>query len=80
MTERMDAFLRSFIGYGQDEITNLDVEWETRSEGLNNEALAGSPVLVYQAPDGDMKFKPMTEDACCRCREALMADLQQLAS
>jgi hypothetical protein len=68
----MDAFLRSFIGYSQDQITNLDIEWETYSEGLNTEASAGS-----LAPDGGMKIKPMTEDACHRCRDALLADLQR---
>ena len=51
MAQQMDGFLRSFIGYGQDQITNLDIEWETNSEGLNTEAVAGLPVLVYQAPD-----------------------------
>jgi hypothetical protein len=49
MTQQMDAFLRSFIGYGQDQITNLDIRWETYSDGLITEARAGSPVLVYQA-------------------------------
>ena len=69
MTQQMDAFLRDFIGYGQDQITNLDLE-----------SLGGSAVLVYQAPDGGMRSKPMTEDACRRCREAMLADIQQLGS
>jgi hypothetical protein len=80
MTQQMNEFLRSFIGYGEDQITNLNIEWETDGAGPDPEAVAGSPVLVYQTPGGDMKSKPMTEDACLRCREALMADLQQLVS
>ena len=81
---QMDAFLRDFIGYRQDQIRNLDIQWETHNEELNatyaTPALAGSPVVVYQAPDGDLKSKPLTEDAHRRCREALMADIQQLGS
>jgi hypothetical protein len=42
MTQLMDAFLRSFIGYGQDQITNLDIRWEAYSDGLTTEARAGS--------------------------------------
>jgi hypothetical protein len=80
MTQQMDAFLRDFIGFGQDQITNLDFEWETYNEGVNAAAVAGPPVLVYQAPDGGMRSKPMTEDVCHRCREAMRADIQQLAS
>ena len=84
MIQQMDAFLRDFIGYGQDQITNLDIEWETHNEELNatyaTPALAGSPVLVYQAPDGHLRSKPLTEDAHRRCREALMADIEQLGS
>ena len=70
MTLQMDDFLRDFIGYDEHQITNLDVEWEP----------AGPAVLVYQAPDGAMRAKPMTEDAYHRCRDAFMADLQQLAA
>jgi hypothetical protein len=70
MTLHMDDFLRDFIGYDEHQITNLDVEWEP----------AGPAVLVYRAPNGAMRAKPMTEDACRRCRDACMADLQQLAS
>jgi hypothetical protein len=29
MTQLINAFLRSFIGYGQDQITNLDIRLET---------------------------------------------------
>jgi hypothetical protein len=70
MTQQMDAFLRDFIGYDENQIANLDVEWEP----------AGPAALVYQAPDGTMKAKSMTEDACHRCRDAFMADIQELAS
>ena len=80
MTQQMDAFLRDFIGYGQRQVTNLDIEWETYSEGPGAAALTGPPVLVYQAPDGRMMSKPMTKDALHRCREALMADIQRLGS
>jgi hypothetical protein len=31
----MDAFLRDFVGYGEDTITILDIEWETFNEALN---------------------------------------------
>ena len=84
MIQQMDVFLRDFIGYRQDQITILDIEWETHNEGLNAgyaaPAVAGSPVLVYQAPDGGLRSKPLTEDALHRCREALLADIQQLGS
>ena len=70
MTQQMDAFLRGFIGYDEHQITNLDVEWEP----------AGAPVLVYQAPDGGVRSEPLTEDAYHRCREAMLADIQQLGS
>ena len=84
MTLQLDAFLRDFIGYRQDQITNLDIEWEAHNEGLDAvsaaPALASSPVLVYRAPEGGLRSKPMTEDAVDRCREALLADIQQLGS
>jgi hypothetical protein len=84
MTQQMDAFLRDFIGYGQDQITNLDIEWETYNEGLKTgyatPEFAGRPVLVYQAPDGGVRSEPLTEDAYHRCREAMLADIQQLGS
>ena len=70
MTQQLDAFLRDFTGYDEHQIMTLDIEWEP----------AGPAVLVYQAPDGTMRAKPMTEDAYRRCRHAFMADLQQLAS
>jgi hypothetical protein len=84
MVQQMDVFLRDFIGYQQDQITNLDIEWETDTEELNAgyaaATLAGFPVLVYQAPDGGLRSKPLTEDELHRCREALLADIQQLGS
>jgi hypothetical protein len=84
MTQQMDVFLREFIGFRQDQITRLDIDWEPCNEGLHAghaaPTPAGSPVLVYQAPDGGLRSKPLTEDALHRCREALMADLQQLGS
>jgi hypothetical protein len=46
MTQQMDTFLQSFIGYGQDQITNLDIRRGTYSNGLTTETRAGSPVLV----------------------------------
>ena len=80
----MDAFLRDFIGHGEDEITVLDIEWGTVNPGPNTKnatpEFPGSPVLVYQAPDGGVRSKPLTEDACHRCREAMLADIQQLGS
>jgi hypothetical protein len=84
MVQQMDVFLRDFIGYRQDQITDLDIEWETRPEGLNagyaTTTPAGSPVLVYKDPDGSLRSKPLTDDALHRYREALLADLQQLGS
>ena len=70
MTQPMDAFLRDFIGYDEHQITNLDVEWEP----------SGPAVLVYQAPDGARRSKPMTEEACHLLHNASMADIQQLGS
>jgi len=70
MTQQTDAFLREFIGYDEHQIRNLNVEWEP----------AGPVVLVYQAPEGAMRFKPMTEEACHLFRDASMADLQELGS
>ncbi len=83
MTLQLDAFLRDFIGLRQDQITYLDIEWETYDNGLDAasaaSALASPPVLVFRAPpDGGRRSKPMTEDAVDRCREALLADIQQL--
>jgi hypothetical protein len=69
--------VQDFIGYGQDQIANLDIDWQTYNGGLNAPALAGLPVLIYQAPDGGMRSKPLTEDACHRCRQALLADIQE---
>ena len=84
MVQQTDAFLRDFIGYHQDQITNLDIEWETHTEepdaGYATQMPAGSPVLVYRAPDGSLRSKPLTDDALHRYREALLADLQQLGS
>jgi hypothetical protein len=81
---QLDAFLRDFIGLGQDQVTNLDLEWEPHNEGLNaayaTHTLAGSPVLVYKASDGVLRSKPLTEDAYRHCREALIADIQELGS
>jgi hypothetical protein len=31
----MDGFLRDFVGYGEDKIKVLDIEWETVDEALN---------------------------------------------
>jgi hypothetical protein len=31
----MDVFLQGLIGYHQNQITNLDIEWEANNEGLN---------------------------------------------
>ena len=70
MTQQTDAFLRVFIGYDEDQITNLDVEWEP----------AGPAFLVYQAPDGAMRSKPLTEEASHLLRDASMADLHDLGS
>jgi hypothetical protein len=70
MTQQMDAFLSDFIGYRHDQITHLDVEWEP----------VGPPVLLYQAPDGAIRSKPMTEEAFHRCRNASMADIQELGT
>jgi hypothetical protein len=84
MVQQLEVFLRDFIGYHQDQITFLDIEWETPTEGLNAgyaaATPAGSPVLVYRGPDGSLRSKPLTDDALHRCREALLADLQQLGS
>ena len=84
MVQQMDVFLRDFIGYHQDQITNLDIEWEAHTEGLDAGYAAAtpedSPVLVYKAPDGSLRSKPLTEDALHRYREALLADIQQLGS
>ncbi len=84
MVQQMDVFLRDFIGYDQDQITNLDIEWETCPEGLNAgyapATPAGSPVLVYKDPDGILRSKLLTDDALRRYREALLTDLQQLGS
>jgi hypothetical protein len=70
MTQQTNAFLREFIGYDEHQITNLDVEWEP----------AGPAVLVYHAPDGAMRSKPMTEEACHLFRNASIADIQELGS
>jgi hypothetical protein len=84
LTQHMDVFLRDFVGYGEDKIKILDIEWETVDEALNTgygaPELAGRPVLVYQDPDGGVVSKPLTEDAYHRCREAMLADIQQLGS
>jgi hypothetical protein len=84
LTQHMDAFLRDFVGYGEDTITILDIEWETFNEALNTgygtPEFTGRPVLVYQAADGGVRSKPLTEDAYHRCREAMLAEIQQLAS
>jgi hypothetical protein len=84
MIQQTDVFLRDFIGYHQHQITNLDIEWETHTEGFEagyaTSTLAGSPVLVYRAPDGSLRSKPLTDDALHRYRDALLADLQQLGS
>ena len=84
MTLQLDAFLRGFIGYRQDQITNLDIEWETHKRGLDAAsaapALPSPAVLVYRVPDGGLRSKPMTEDAVDQCRQALLADIQQLGS
>ncbi len=84
MVQQIDVFLRDFIGYHQDQITNLDIEWETHTEGLNSGYATatpeGPPVLVYKDPDGSLRSKPLTDDALHRYREALLADLQQLGS
>ena len=84
MTQQVDAFLRDLIGGGEDEIRILDIEWDTVDAGLNTgyatPEFAGSPVLVYQAPDGGVRSTPLTEDAYHRCREAMLADIKQLGS
>jgi len=84
MTQQMDAFLRDFVGYGEGEVKVLDIEWGTVNEELNTviatPEFAGRPVLVYQPADGRVRYKPLTEDACRRCREAMLADIQQLSS
>ena len=84
MVQQMDVFLQDFIGYHQDQITNLDIEWEAHTEGLDAGCSAatpeGVPALVYKAPDGNLRSKPLTEDALHRYREALLADIQQLGS
>ena len=84
MTQQMDAFLRDFVGYGEDKIKILDIEWETNNEapntGYGTPEFAGRPVLVYQDPDGGVRSKPLTEDAYHRCREAMLADIHQLGS
>ena len=84
MVQHMDVFLRDFIGYHQNQITNLDIEWETHTDvvsgGYAAPTPAGSPRLVYRAPDGSMGAKPLTEDALKRYREALLADIHQLGS
>ena len=53
MTLQLDAFLRDFIGFRQDQITFLDIEWETSDNGLDAasaaSALASPPVLVFRA-------------------------------
>ena len=84
MVEQMDVFLRDFIGYQENQITNLDIEWETDNDGLNAgdaaSTLPGSPMLVYQAPDGSSRSEPLTEDALQRFRDAMLADIQRLGS
>jgi hypothetical protein len=84
VVQQTDAFLQDFIGYHQDQITNLDIEWETHTEGHNGggaaPTLVVAPVLVYRAPDGSPRSKPLTEDALHRYREALLADIKQLGS
>ena len=62
MTQHMDAFLRNFIGYGQDQITKLTLMGHTqrRTHHRSPARLSG---LGLQAPDGDMKVRPMTEEA-----------------
>jgi hypothetical protein len=82
MIQQMDAFLREFIGYQQDQISSLGIEWQAHNEGLDAAyavpTLAGSPALVYRAPDGGLSSKLLTEDAFRRCREAMPADIQQM--
>jgi hypothetical protein len=84
LTQHMDAFLRDFVGHGEDRVTILDIEWDTFNEALDTgygtPEFAGRLVLVYQDPDGDVRSKPLTEDASHRCREAMLADIQQLGS
>ena len=84
MVQQTDVFLRDFIGYHQNQITSLDIEWETHTEVVSGghaaPTPAGSPILVYRAPDGSLRSKPLTEDALHRYREALLADIQQLGS
>ena len=84
MVQQMDAFLRDLIGYQQNQITNLDIEWETHNEGLGTgyaaPTVVGSLVLVYRSPDGTLRSKPLTEEALHRYRDALLADIQQLGS
>ena len=84
MVQQEDIFLRHFIGYQHNQITNLDIEWETNNAGRDAghaaPTLAGCPVLVYRAPDGTLGSKALTEDALDRYREALLADIQQLGS
>lgn len=84
LTQQLDAFLRDFIGYRQDQITQLDIDWDTHNEGFNSGnaafTLAACPVLVYQVFNGSLRSKPLTEDALQRCRDAMLADIQQLGS
>lgn len=84
MVQQTDIVLQDLIGYHQNQITNLDIEWETPTEGLNAgyaaPTLAGGPVLVYRAPDGSLRSKPLTEDELHRYREALLADIQKLGA
>lgn len=84
MVQQMDVVLEDLIGFHQSQITNLDVEWETHRDGLDTEGAAptraGAPVLVYRAPDGSLRSKPLTEEALHRYRDALLADIQQLGS
>jgi hypothetical protein len=71
LTQHMDVFLRDFVGYGEDKIKILDIEWETVDEALNTgygaPELAGRPVLVYQDPDGGVVSKMRTTGAVRRC-------------
>ena len=84
MVHQTDDFLRDFIGYRQNQITDLDIEWETQLDrpqpGSRTRPPAETLVLVYRAPDGSLRSKSLTKDELHRYREALLADLQQLGS
>ena len=80
LVQEMDVFLRDFIGYQENQITNLDIEWETDDGLAAVSPLRGSPILVFQAPDGSSRSKPLTGDALQRFRDAMLADIQKLGS